>query len=257
MSAQRGARGPLRFARYALAPNALGYCGPADPGELAGALGATDAPAVALLAPAFLAAFPYLRLIASSADIADPLDERVVEGYWLGGPLARAVPPQALAESLDERFAALAGRLRPVLGEAALAGGVACHSLHVLAATPFGALVRDSPRGVALEVCDACRIRPARVRARAGASIVVAVASLAVAGGRLVLGPVHEETATLGPGALDAGAGDLVALHWGIACERLDDRRARALRTSTAANLAAVNATGRPAPLVAAETLGS
>lgn len=251
--------GALRFGRYALPPNTRGYCGPDDAAELAGALGESDAATVALLAPAFTAAYPYLALIAASAGIADPLDARVVAAYWLGGPLAAAVPPGLLAAHLEERFGALAGRFRPALGEAVLAGGIACHSLHVLAATPFGALVRSGAAGAALEVCDRCRIRPARIVALSPGGAVVAVRPLALSGGLLVLGSERHEQVHAAPEQLRPGAlapGDVVALHWDWVCERLDPASAAALRRSDAANRAAVSAAAHPPPLVAAEALG-
>lgn len=248
--------GALRFARYALAPNALGYCGPGDPAELAGAAGAKDVRAVGLLAPEFAAAYPYLRLIAASAGIDDPLDERVVDGYWLGGPLAHRVAPRVLAAHLDDRYGALLGRLRPALGAAALAGGICSHSLHVLAATPFGALVRDDARRAALGVCDACRIRPARVTACAGSRATVVVRPLVVVAGRLLLGPPQQEAVTLSSATRDVAVGDVVALHWGVACEVLDRNRARRLVTSTAQNLSALENAGPPPLLAAAETNG-
>lgn len=251
--------GPLRFARYALAPNSLGYCGPEDSAELAGALSEADTGAAALLAPWFSAAFPYLRLIASWSGIADPLDSRVVTAYWLGGPLLRRIPPTVLAAHLEERFATGIRRFDDSLAAAALAGGVASHSLHVLGATPFGALVRSGAAGPALEVCDRCRIRPARVLAAKGGGAVVAVRPLVIIGGRLGLGAARSESVRYDLSRLDSpslGIGDVVSLHWDFVCEHLDPPALGALVESTAANLAAVNACAHPAPFVAADALG-
>src|SRR6187431_2111543 len=87
------ASGPVLFARYAYGPNRFGYCGPDDADELLEAGAAGQDRVLRALAQRFEGAYPYLALIARSAGIADPLDRRVVEAYWLGNDLLRAVPP--------------------------------------------------------------------------------------------------------------------------------------------------------------------
>ena len=85
--------GPLLFARYAYPPNELGYCGPTDPGALLeSASDGFDLAELAHLATGFAGAWPYLELIAGCNGIADPLDARVVEAYWVGNPLLEKVP---------------------------------------------------------------------------------------------------------------------------------------------------------------------
>ena len=80
--------GPVLFARYAFGPNRLGYCGPDAVEELfgEGTIGGDDG-ALRELARSFEGAWPYLELIARANGLADPLDRRVVEAYWLGNPL--------------------------------------------------------------------------------------------------------------------------------------------------------------------------
>ena len=77
--------GPLLFARYAYAPNALGYCGADEPRTLLeyGDALASDG-GLAELARSFDGAWPYLMLIAAANGIEDPLDPRVVDAYWVG-----------------------------------------------------------------------------------------------------------------------------------------------------------------------------
>lgn len=69
------------FARYAYAPNHLGYCGPP---ELA-ALRDASVDEVRIAARSFSGAWPYLEVLSGLTGIADPLDLRLVESYWLGG----------------------------------------------------------------------------------------------------------------------------------------------------------------------------
>src|SRR4249919_2138534 len=95
------APGPVRFARYAYGPNRLGYCGPDAADELLGeATEGGDLRRIRELARGFEGAWPYLELIARANGIADPLDGRVVEAYWLGNRLLDGVPVGMFGESL-------------------------------------------------------------------------------------------------------------------------------------------------------------
>ncbi|MGB8387106.1 DUF6390 family protein, partial [Mycobacterium sp.] len=63
------------FARYAYAPNALGYCGP----PLGATLRDGSVEEVRRAATRFSGAWPYLRVLSRLTGIADPLDHRLVE----------------------------------------------------------------------------------------------------------------------------------------------------------------------------------
>lgn len=90
--------GPVLFARFAYPPNSLGYCGPDDSAAVRDyAVTGTADRGLAELAGMFSGALPYLQLIAAASHIADPLDERVVHAYWLGGPQLERVGPSVLA----------------------------------------------------------------------------------------------------------------------------------------------------------------
>jgi len=137
--------GPVLFARYAFGPNRLGYCGPDAADELlAEAARQTDDRALRELARSFEGAWPYLELIARANGLADPLDRRVVEGYWLGNDLIGRIPSGVLADSLDRRFQ---GRLRPSewrwLAAAPGDGAVPVHAFHVLDVFPRVGLLRS------------------------------------------------------------------------------------------------------------------
>jgi hypothetical protein len=218
--------GPVLFARYAYPPNRLGLCGPADaPALLDGAAAGADGE-LRELARGFEGAYPYLRLIAGQNDIPDPLDDRVVDAYWLGSELTAAVRPRALHRDLVERF-----RGRMPVGdwrwlEAALAGGSRpMHAFHVLEIFPRVGLMRGGRPDPVVETMDACRIRWGRVLDVAGEQLLVAARRLDLVDGRLALGPERTELvkAWSGPGGLLDGArpGDWVSLHWSWACDRL------------------------------------
>ncbi|MGD0344045.1 MAG: DUF6390 family protein [Acidimicrobiales bacterium] len=253
--------GPIVFARYAYPPNALGYCGPADHAALLGAASeGDDLRELTHLASRFEGAWPYLELIAGCNGVADPLDERVVEAYWVGNRLLDRVPAGALVASLDERFARRTGRDFEPIAMAVPLGGVAHHSFHVFAVYPWLGLLRSGTEGPALAVLDRCRIRWGRVITVEGDTVVVRNRTLEFRGDRLVLGAARTERvrrAVDGVGILgDLRAGEIVSLHWDWVCERLSAGRLAALRRANARNLAVVNALPAPGPVVAANSWG-
>jgi hypothetical protein len=250
--------GPLLFARYAYPPNELGYCGPADSADLLGtASEGADLATLSHLATAFSGAWPYLELIASCSGIADPLDARVVEAYWVGNDLLDRVPPEALLASLGDRFESRAGaRFGPVAGAVPL-GGVCQHSFHVFAVYPWLGLLRAGMAGAPLTVMDRCRIRWGLVEAVSGDIATVRSRILAFQGSRLVLGPEQVEVAHLSRGGVglapEVAPGDTVSLHWDWVCDLLSSAALIWLRRCTATNLAAVNALPTPGPAVVCE----
>ncbi len=242
--------GPLLFARYAYPPNALGYCGPSDPSALLGAAADADLRGLGCLAARFEGAWPYLQLLATCNGIGDPLDARVVEAYWIGNPLVRRVPPAALAASLSDRFDRRAGAHLEEMVAGAFTGGVPQHSFHVFAVYPWLGLLRAGMDGPPLEVLDRCRIRWGRVEAVDGDRVEVRSSALTFDGSRLAPGPLRLETVRRSPALCDGSdplrPGDAVSLHWDWLCDRLTPRHLAWLRSTTACNLAAVNALPGP-----------
>jgi hypothetical protein len=252
-------RGPLLFARYAYPPNQLGYCGPADNRALLeyGAASVVDR-GLAQLAQAFSGAWPYLELIAAANGIADPLDHRVVEAYWVGNRLLAGVDMASFGNSLLDRFRRRSGPGWSHLAEAVPAGAVPHHSFHVFGVYPWVGLLRSGASQHPLRVLDRCRIRWGRVLAVHREEVVVRSRPLAWDGARLALGPPTTETATASSGGLgfvaDVAPGEWVSLHWDWVCDRLSGRQLAALRHFTLRQLAITNGqlAGRGAALVEA-----
>lgn len=245
----RPAPGPIRFARYAYGPNRLGYCGPDAADELLGeAAEGGDLRRIRELARGFEGAWPYLELIAGANGIADPLDGRVVEAYWLGNELLDGVPVGAFGESLDLRFR---DRLRPEpwrwLASKAPAGARPVHAFHVFDVFPRVGLMRGDAVKDVLATIDSCRIRWGTVRERLGDRLLVDAVPLAMVDGRLILAAPRPEAIRGwhdGHGFVDdVGPGEVVAIHWDWACERLDPARLGALRAWTEHQLAIANQT--------------
>ena len=242
--------GDVLFARYAYPPNALGYCGPGDSlavlEHAAAGVGGRDLRA---LAARFEGAWPYLQLIAATNGVADPLDRRVVEAYWVGNGLLEAAGGTGLAEFVDGTFGTRAGRHRADLATTAF-GAVPHHSFHVFAVYPWVGLLRAGRVEEPLRVLDGCRIRWGTVVSVAGPVAVVSARPLEWTGDRLRLGARRPEVVTVSADGLGLAGplhpGDVVSMHWDWVCDRLDARSLRALSRATARSLAAVNAAARP-----------
>ena len=283
--------GSLRFARYALAPNRLGYCGPDQSEALfeqAVALGGSkpdgsgggsgdaglvltpggdDAGGAVVgggsagggvpvwevlgelreLAEAFEGAWPYLELIAEASGIRDPLDDRVVTAYWLGGPALEHVAAGEAGRHATERFRPRAGRWWSQV-EAALAGGAApSHAFHVMVVGPWVGMLRGGVVDAPVTVIDSCRIRRGRVLEVSGDNAVVSTDRVDFGSGRLSVGAEAVDPVTVRLG--EAGdhpcgpvcPGDLVALHWDWVCERIDAPTAAAIGRAEARALDAAN----------------
>lgn len=237
------ASGALLFARYAYPPNRLGLCGPEGaPGSLRQADAVAEAE-LRELARGFEGAYPYLSLIAAENGVANPLDRRVVESYWLGGGMAADVRSRSLHRQLVERFRPRTSLVDWRWLERALDGGAhPSHAFHVLEVFPRVGLLREEPAPV-LETVDACRIRWGRVEARGDDRLLVRARRLEMVGGRLVLGElVIEQVAAPPLGRHDAIVpGDWVSIHWGRACDRLGPDQVARLARSTRDALALAN----------------
>jgi hypothetical protein len=243
-----GKAGERLFARYAYAPNHLGYCGPADSAALAelASTGHTDAD-VRSIASRFSGAWPYLSVLAELAGIADPLDERVVRAYWTGSSLLDEVDrPRFWRNLLDRIAAAGAGRYWTHLKPALIAEAMPTHGFHVFGVYPWTRLLSSGDPGPALHVLDSCRIRWARVTSVEGDHATVRGRHLDWNSRALQLGEEIEESVGLTADGrafvTDPSPGDWLAVHWDLACERLTVDQLWQLRRWTDWQLAATNA---------------
>ena len=246
--------GPLLFARYAYPPNELGFCGPDASCQLLeqASQGVDDAD-LRHLARGFAGAWPYLELIAAANGLADPLDARVVEAYWVGNVLLDRVPLALLGSSLEDRFRARVGRSWEQLAEA-VPGAQPHHSFHVFGVYPWLGLLREGRVDEPLRVLDRCRIRWGRVVDVVGDRALVRSRPLEWDGRALREGPARIEPAVVAVDGLGLAGpllpGDWCSLHWDWVCERLAPRRLAALRYRSNRQLAAVNALRIPGPAV-------
>lgn len=248
-----GTAGQRLFARYAYAPNHLGYCGPADSAALfeLAATGRTtgDIPAIAAR---FTGAWPYLCTLAELAGIGDPLDERVVRAYWTGSALLDGVDMAAFGAMLLDRIGAYGpGRYWAHLTPGLLPEAAPTHCFHVLGVYPWSRLLGTSPgapgEDPALHVLDSCRIRWGQVTAVSGGHATVRASRLTWDAGTRLLGlAVADETVRLtsdGQGFVAVPRpGQWLALHWDWACDRLTGDQVSELRRWTTRQVDATNA---------------
>lgn len=233
------ASGAELFAQYAYPPNELGYCGPDDASVLLRRDSADAEQDIARHARQFEGAWPYLEIIAAAAGIADPLDERVVEAYWIGNDLLDNVDPESLVAQLQERFVGQTG--------ASWVPGQPHHSFHVFAVYPWvGLLRRGTGNDVALSVLQQCRIRWGEVVAVRGERVEVLSQPLVLVDGVLALGAAREESAAWsvqGRSLLSSvSVGNNVALHWDWVCDVLSAEQLAALVQHSADQLDRTNA---------------
>jgi hypothetical protein len=245
-----GTAGPLLFARYAYPPNALGLCGADSPRTLLeyGAAQASDGGLVEL-AKTFDGAWPYLSLIAHANRIADPLDPRVVEAYWVGNELLESVRPADLARHVDERFRGRIGRAGEHVVDAVAAGALPHHCFHVFSVYPWLGLLRGGSVAEPLRILDQCRTTPAVVESLDGDTLVARARPLLWDGASLCLGDPEPRVVRWqddGLGFVHAPeTGDHVSLHWDFVCDVLTPTGARALVRATERALRAANAPSR------------
>ena len=234
--ADRDNRGVEMFARYAYAPNALGYCGP----PLGASLRDGSVDEVRTAATKFSGAWPYLRVLSKLTGIADPLDYRLVESYWLGGGVGADLDPQDFFDALLSIIGPQAGRywshLTADLGSEA-AGN---HCFHVFGVYPWTRFLGSGNRSrddQPMSVLDNCRITWGTVVSRDGDDVEVSCQKLLWDGRALALSEpsarVLEVWADGYSAVPDVAVGDEIAVHWGRLCGRLSPEQVRVLADST------------------------
>ncbi|MGW6696209.1 DUF6390 family protein [Nocardia sp. NPDC055049] len=227
------------FARYAYAPNRLGYCGPAD----ARALHNGSAADIRALARQFSGAWPYLRAMSRLTGIADPLDARLVESYWLGGGIGADLDAGAFTTELLAIIAPMAGHYWSYLNADLAEEAAANHGFHVFGVYPWTRLLGRGADEHPIRILDSCRITWGTVVAREGGAASVRCRRLVSDGPLLRLSGPALWRAEVDDDhlATEVAVGDQVAVHWGRVCGRLDSDQTQALATSTARQLRVTN----------------
>jgi hypothetical protein len=228
LASRRTPCGQSLFTRYALPPNELGYCGPAD----------ADPSDIAAHAREFDGAWPYLTAIADAVGTSDPLDADVVENYWVGGPLLARVDRSALLARLRHCFEGqVTGLLADIPDTARV---LPHHSFHVFVVYPWIRFL-DRDASTALHVLQNCRIRWGVVESVDEKDVVLRSRPLTMDRGMLVLGEAAPERVSRDDAA-PPRPGQTVSAHWHRVCHTLTDPQTAALAAATQSTLDVVNA---------------
>jgi len=234
-----GTRGAEMFARYAYAPNQLGYCGPHDSRLLTG-----SREQIEKAARQFTGAWPYLEVLSRMTGIPDPLDHRLVDSYWLGGGIGRELDPRTFTTELLDIIAPQAGHYWNHLTEDLVDEAAPDHHFHVFGVYPWSRLLGKGADDQPLSILDNCRISWGNVVSTADTTAVVMSARLRWSSSVLTLSAPEELTVETRAGVRSDIAlepGDLVALHWGQVCDRLTPEQVARLKDSTARQLHATS----------------
>ena len=234
-------RGAEMFARYAYAPNALGFCGP----PLGATLRDGSIDDVRRAATTFSGAWPYLRVLAKMTGIRDPLDHRLVESYWHGGGVGAELDSAQFFEALLNIIGPQAGRYWSHLTSDLACEAAGSHCFHVFGVYPWTRFLGRGLDEHPLSVLDNCRITWGTVLSRDDANIEVSCRRLEWDGNALGLSDPSTgvlDVWTDGYSAVpDVGVGDEIAMHWGRLCGRLQPEQIQALANSTIRQLELTN----------------
>ena len=232
-------RGAEMFARYAHAPNALGYCGP--PLGLTLRDGSVDE--VRRAATRFSGAWPYLRVLSKLTGIADPLDHRLVESYWLGGGVGADLGAGEFFDALLAIIGPQAGRYWSHLTPDLACEAAGNHCFHVFGVYPWTRFLGRGMDEQPLSVLDNCRITWGTALSRTRDQVEVMCQGLAWDGHALTPARVRRlDVWADGYSAVpDVSVGDEVAVHWGRLCGRLHPDQVRVLANSTDRQLRVTN----------------
>lgn len=239
--------GILRCSRYAFGPNRLHYCGPDQNTQLYANIKekAVDPDLLRILSQ-FETMHPYLVHIAHANNIKEPLDERVVEAYWVGNTLLDNVNKQLFYEHLVDGLSLKKklGQSFSLVEEKIGLGAVPHHSFHVL---DIWRRTGHVDREHTLESMDDCLVSSGVVESVEGPFISVARVPLLYENRKLLLGaPVVRRYARKLESDYEIEQlkkGDIVSIHWGVICERISLKQAASLRKYTLLHIALANLT--------------
>ncbi|EUA52055.1 DUF6390 family protein [Mycobacterium xenopi] len=226
-------QGSQMFARYAYAPNALGYCGPPDPGALlSGSRHHIEA-----IAKRFSGAWPYLQVLSRMTGITDPLDYRLVESYWLGGGLGATLDRHAFTAELLAVIGLQARHYWAHLTDDLASEAAPNHCFHVFGVYPWSRLLSKCTDEQPVRVLDNCRISWGKVLSVDSTTATVYSRQLAWDGHELKLTTPVVRHAEIGVEA-NIGLPRLtpsrhVAIHWGKVCDVLTLQQVNRLAQST------------------------
>ena len=229
--------GPVLFGRYAFRRTGSGVGPDASRATAEHAAAGTDDRAEGTC-PGLRGRLPVPAAHRTGNGIEDPLGRAVVEAYWLGNGLTEAVGTRAFHRSAQDRFRR---RLRPApwrwLERSVADGARPVHAFHVLefcrgsACCGAAGSTTCSPPSTAAASAGDGGIGHWRPAARPGVPLEQVDGRLRLAVPRPELIERWQDRTGF---VDDVRPGDVVAIHWGWACDRLSGRQLRDSRAGPA-----------------------
>lgn len=234
-------QGLLLCAKYSVAPNYFGYCGPDENKSLVDHLkeNVGDKEVQSILSE-FETLYLNLTLIAKENKIADVFDKRVVEAYWVGNELLQNISSHDYTKLLDEKF-----NLTKKLGTKNL--GMLSHKIQANKIYPhhsfhvFNIFKRTGhdPSFHTLSTMDECRIGWGKVLHAQNpniksqiSTIIVTTRPLIMNGNVLTFGKEKRKTLNVSykeKQFIKPKVGDWVSFHWGQVCDIIGSDQAKNL----------------------------
>lgn len=219
--------GLLLCARYAVAPNYFGYCGPDENKSLLEHLqeNKTDREVNHILS-GFETLYPYLQLIAKENNITSPFDAQVVEAYWLGNSLLKKIKNKAYVDLLSEKLMIekKAGKrkymtLREKLTRHHFSPHHTFHVFNIFKRTGHDASEHT------IKTMNECRISHGEILQVKSEKLKVKNRQIKIINNRLTWGDVITKGILVDYKGIrfmkDLKVGDYVSFHWGFVCDVL------------------------------------
>lgn len=234
-------QGLLLCAKYSVAPNYFGYCGPDENKSLVDHLKENigDKEVQSILSE-FETLYLNLTLIAKENKIDDIFDERVVEAYWVGNELLQNVSSRDYTHLLDEKFnlekklgSNILGKLSHKIQTHKIYPHHSFHVFNIFKRTGHDASFHT------LNTMDECRIGFGKLKTLnpKAKTIIIVMKSLVIIKDKLQLGKlIDKEIKTEYREKIflkNFKVGDWVSFHWGHVCDILTQNQVRNLKFYT------------------------
>jgi len=247
---QNSIDGVLRCARYAFMPNYFAYCGPDQNKKLFEYCSQNYyEPTLNRILSEFEVMYPYLKLIAKENKIKDEFNPEVVEAYWLGNSLTESVNIKNLYRHFTEDKN-LKAKLKKSVVERVLGllpqRTKPHHNFHVM-----NIWLRAGKLNInhTLKSIDECRISWGKIKKINKSTVLVEYLPLIIKNDKIILGDTIERevlTQFNNKGFVkDLNIGDMVTIHWGWVCEKINQEQLNNLKKYTLESLDVFNKQGK------------
>ncbi|MBD3359589.1 MAG: hypothetical protein GF365_02680 [Candidatus Buchananbacteria bacterium] len=235
-------KGLFQCGRYAFMPNYFSYCGPNKNKALFEYITENyHDPNLNRILSEFEVMHPYLKLIAHNNQIKDEFAPRVIEAYWLGNELTENVNIKNLYRHFTENKN-LKSKLQKNVIERVL-GYIPNrtkphHNFHVM-----NMWIRTGKLNIkhTLKSIDECRISWGKVKKIKKNSVIIEYQPLIIENDKLKFGEIIDREALTqidDKGFVqDLQVNDIVTIHWGWICEKINQKQLINLKKYTLESL--------------------